>query len=414
MVTPEKTLGPDFTKVWSASLLTNLSDGVLKLAAPLLAVTLTQNPILISLLSALALLPWLLFAIPIGAYVDRVDRKKALVQGNLVRSIAGMALSFAIWRDVVSIWVLLVLVFIIGMCEVLVDTTSQSVLPQILDKSHYERGNSRLQISEVIIAQFIGSPLSGFLYAIAIGLPFLFSTAGFTFAAIFLSVITFHKQINVSRIDGENVKTGGLREDIVFAVKFILGHEAIRTIVLITTSIGFFYSFSTAIAPLFILNELNVKPSFFGVIFAVEGVGALLGSALTPRISQRVGRGRALGLSLAFSASTVIGMGVSPNVYAFMGASVLMGFTISIWTILIVSVYQTLIPAHLFGRIHGARRTLVWGLMPIGSILGGIVATLGLRFPFVIGGCIATMIAIASYRLVEQIGNQTMEWSDSH
>ena len=83
-------LGHDFSRIWSASLITNLVDGVLRLAAPLLAVSLTEDPILIGALTALGLLPWLFFAIPIGAIVDRVDRRKSLVLGNSLRAVIAL------------------------------------------------------------------------------------------------------------------------------------------------------------------------------------------------------------------------------------------------------------------------------------------------------------------------------------
>lgn len=217
-------LGSDFSRIWSASLITNLADGVLKLAAPLLAVSLTEDPVLIGLLSALSLLPWLFFAIPIGVYVDRTDRRRALIQGNILRSIVGIVLAFAIAEDFINIWILLSAIFFIGICEVLVDTTSQSVLPQILDRSEFEKGNSRLQISEVIVAQFVGSPLSGFLYAIAIGLPFFFSTAGFFVAALVIAVLPFKKEL--SSINPHDVKKEkmGILGDIKFAL-FYLSRE---------------------------------------------------------------------------------------------------------------------------------------------------------------------------------------------
>lgn len=412
MTTQKTSLGPDFNKIWTTSLLTNLADGVLKLAAPLLAVSLTHNPVLVSLLSALAMLPWLFFAIPIGAYVDRVDRRRALVIGNAVRSIVGFVLSFMVLRDLMTIWVLLTAVFVIGVCEVLVDTTSQATLPQILNSSQFERGNSRLQISEVIVAQFAGSPLSGLLYATSIALPFFFATTGFVLAALLLTLVTFQNQMSLPKVESQ-VESKSLWEDVKFGLGFIAKNQAIRTIVLITTSIGFFYSFSTAVAPLFILKELKVAPSFFGVIFAVQGLGALSGSALAPTISEKFGRGRALAINLAVSASTVILMGISPNVLFFMISSMAMGFSISIWNILLMSVYQSLIPRHLFGRIHGARRTLVWGLMPLGSIIGGIVATNGLRTPFVIGGSIATLIAVMNMKRIVQIGDYSLSESSN-
>ena len=402
-------LGKDFSRIWSASLITNLVDGVLKLSAPLLAVSLTQDPILIGLLSALGLLPWLFFAIPIGALVDRIDKRKALVLGNFGRSALALFVAFSISQEFITIWILLVCVFLFGICEVLVDTTSQSVLPQILDKSNFERGNSRLQISEVIVAQFVGSPLSGFLYAIAIALPFYFSTTGFFLAAVLLALFPFHTDVNPVHEEDVGKERLGLMGDIRFALNYLYQDKRIFSIVVITTSIGFFYALSTAVAPLFILKELNVAPSYFGVVLAIQGIGALAGSVMAPLASAKLGRGRALALNLFLASLMVIFTGLAPNAYVFVAIAVVMGFTISVWNILLMSLYQSLIPAHLYGRIHGARRTIVWGLMPIGSLLGGVVAIGGLRLPFLIGGAVATLISILAFRKVVQIGQESVE-----
>ncbi len=285
-------LGADFNRIWNASLITNLADGVLRLAAPLYAITLTQDPVLISLLSALSLLPWLFFAIPIGAIVDRIDRQKALVIGNVVRSIVATISAYLIFVEQMTIWLLLIGIFFIGLCEVLVDTTSQAVLPQILQSNQLERGNSRLNTSEVIVAQFVGTPLSGILYAVTFSLPFFFSGGGFIVAALIIAIFPFHTSLNL---------------------------------------------------PLTIIT----------------------------------------------------------------------GATISVWNILLMSCYQSLIPKELFGRIHGARRTIVWGLMPIGSIIGGFIARGGLRLPFLIGGFISIVVVIISFKRVIEIGDESLEANNS-
>ena len=402
-------LGHDFSRIWSASLITNLVDGVLRLATPLLAVSLTEDPILIGALSALGLLPWLFFAIPIGAIVDRVDRRKALVLGNLLRALIAFFIAFAVLQGFINIWLLLISVFFFGICEVLVDTTSQSVLPQILDKSNYERGNSRLQISEVIVSQFAGAPLSGFLYAVSIALPFYFSTTGFILAGLLILLFPFEREIN-ARKEGEVGQAKlGLKGDIKFALNYLYQDKQIFSIVVITTSLGFFYSLSNAIAPLFILKELNVSPAMFGVVLAIGGIGALIGSIAAPMASKYLGRGRALAINVFLASLLVIFIGLSPNAYFFVVVSVLIGFTISVWNILLMSLYQSLIPPELYGRIHGARRTIVWGLMPIGSLLGGVIARGGLRLPFLIGGAIATLISLFSYKQIRRIGDLSAE-----
>ena len=405
-------LGHDFSRIWSASLITNLVDGVLRLAAPLLAVSLTEDPILIGALSALGLLPWLFFAIPIGAIVDRVDRRKALVLGNSLRAVIALFIAFAVSQGFINIWLLLISVFFFGICEVLVDTTSQAVLPQILDKSNYERGNSRLQISEVIVSQFAGAPLSGLLYAVSIALPFFFSTTGFILAGLLILLFPFERAINVRKEGDAGQAKLGLKGDIKFALNYLYQDKQIFSIVVITTLLGFFYSLSNAIAPLFILKELNVSPALFGVVLAIQGVGALAGSIAAPMVSKYLGRGKALAINVFFASLLVIFIGLSPNAYFFVAVSVLIGFTISVWNILLMSLYQSLIPPELYGRIHGARRTIVWGLMPIGALLGGVIARGGLRLPFLIGGSIATLIAFFSYKHIKRIGDLSAEIPD--
>jgi MFS family permease len=402
-------LGHDFTRIWSASLITNLVDGVLRLAAPLLAVSLTEDPILIGALTALGLLPWLFFAIPIGAIVDRVDRRKALVLGNSLRAVIALFIAFAVSQDFINIWLLLIAVFLFGICEVLVDTTSQAVLPQILDKSNFERGNSRLQISEVIVSQFAGAPLSGLLYAVSIALPFFFSTTGFILAGLLILLFPFEREINVRKEGDAGQEKLGLKGDIKFALNYLYQDKQIFSIVVITTLLGFFYSLSNAIAPLFVLKELKVSPALFGVVLAIQGVGALAGSIAAPMVSKYLGRGKALAINVFFASLLVIFIGLSPNAYLFVAMSVLIGFTISVWNILLMSLYQSLIPPELYGRIHGARRTIVWGLMPIGALLGGVIARGGLRLPFLIGGSIATLIASFSYKHIKRIGDLSVE-----
>jgi len=402
-------LGKDFSRIWSTSLITNLVDGPDSGKIPLLAVSLTEDPVLIGLLGALGLLPWLFFAIPIGAIVDRVDRKKAFVLGNLIRSVIVLFIAFAVSQDFINIWILLICVFLFGICEVLVDTTAQAVLPQILDKSNFEKGNSRLQISEVIVAQFAGSPLSGLLYAISIALPFYFSTTGFLLAAIIIALTSFQKNLNPEKSEDEKEEKLGLIGDIKFALNYLYKDKEIFAIVTITTSIGFFYSLSNAIAPLFVLKELNVAPALFGVTLAIQGMGALLGSVMAPMASKALGRGKALALNLFLASVMIVFTGLAPNVYVFVAITVVIGFTISVWNILLMSLYQSLIPANLYGRIHGARRTIVWGLMPIGSVIGGFIAKGGLRLPFLIGGAIATLISVLAYRRIVQVGDASVD-----
>jgi MFS family permease len=142
-------------------------------------------------------------------------------------------------------------------------------------------------------------------------------------------------------------------------------------------------------------------------VLAIMGIGALGGSIAAPIISRRIGRGLALAIHLSISTVVMFLAGVVPNIYFFVGFGLIGAFSISVWNILLMSLYQSLIPTALYGRIHGARRTIVWGLMPIGSVFGGFIAREGLRLPYLIGGSIAMLIAARSFKQIVSIGKES-------
>lgn len=405
-----KSLGPAFNRMWGSSLLSNLADGVLLVAAPLLAVTLTKSPVLISAISALVMLPWLLFAIPIGALVDRFDRRFLLAGANAIRFVVAALIALSIATNTITIYLLLIATFLIGICEVIADTTSQSLIPQILDKSQFERGNSRLQISETVIQGFVGTPISGFLYAVAIYLPFVINSLGFLIAAALAASIPV-KFLQDIRSEENAEKRSNFIGEMKFGIQYLFNDKQLLRLVVTTASIGLCYSMAMSTIILFILNELNLKPSLFGLALTIQGSGAILGALLAPKLSTKFGRSRVMAVCIFLSSLLMLLQGLSPNIYIFIALATIASFTISNWNILLMATYQSVIPAHLFGRIHGTRRTLVWGLMPFGSLLGGFIATGGLRLPLLIGGTIATVIALFSSRFLLHVGEESSKES---
>lgn len=386
---------------------TNLADGLLKVAAPLLAVTLTDSPFLISLMSALVMLPWLFFAIPIGGLVDRVDRRLALACANATRFLITAVVALLIAMDAISIYWLFVATFVIGICEVLVDTTSQSLIPQVVEEKNLDRANSRLQVSETVIQEFIGAPISGLLYSIAIVIPFIANSTGFVIATILVLLVPPQLVKDLKKSSVRNEST--FKKDLYIGLKFMFAHKRIRKIVFITTSIGFFASLSSATAVLFIIKVLEVPTRSFGLVMAIHGAGGVLGGLLAPKLSSRWGRGPVMAISITTTCLSMIATGFAPNVYLFVIFGFAIAFFITNWNILLMASYQTMIPNELFGRVHGARRTFVWGLMPIGSLVGGWIATMNLRLPFIVGGLGATLICLASFRFIYLLDTAQLE-----
>ena len=397
-------MSPAFNRLWAGSIVSNLADGVLIAAAPLLAITLTDSTVLISIIGAMVMLPWLLFAMPIGVMVDRVDRRFILAGSNAIRSAAVGVVALGIATGHVTIYWLILAGFIIGVCEVATDTTAQSLIPQILDKELYEKGNSRLQISETVIQGFIGSPLSGFLYALAIWLPFFINSIGYAVATMLALSIPIQYLQDV-RTESAAEKKPHFIEDIKFGIKYLYNHKVLRRLVLTTATIGVCYSMGTATMVLFIIKELELAPKYFGVILTIQGLGALLGAIVAPKASKKFGRSIMMTLGITLSSVVLLLQGFAPNIYIFVALATSGGFAISQWNILLMATYQTVIPNELYGRIHGTRRTLVWGMMPVGSLIGGVLAHFSLRLPMYVGGVIASVIALASINFFLSVAN---------
>jgi MFS family permease len=177
--------------------------------------------------------------------------------------------------------------------------------------------------------------------------------------------------------------------------------------------LGFFYSLSTSTLILFITETLDLPTQYFGLLLAGAGSGAVLGGILTATLSKRFGRGAVLAVAIFVSSITVLFQGIAPNYWVYGAIGFISSFTITNWNILLMSCYQVLIPSELYGRIHGARRTFVWGVMPIGAFLGGVIAHSGLRLPLIIGGIATTLISLSAFSFVYRLGNQTSQGDHS-
>lgn len=394
---------PSFNKLWSASAASNVADGLLKTAAPLLAVTLTKDPFWISTIAAVAMLPWLLFAIPIGGFVDRINRRHLLAIANTIRLSAVGILAFTVGFDLITLPILLLTTFLFGIGEVLYDTTIQAMIPEVLDADQLERGNARLEVTAISLGEFFGVPLSGLLFAVSIALPFWFGALGVALAVVLVLLIPAGystRAVAAASEAGDEGVRGKFWADIRFGIQYLYRDKTLLKLVLLTSAIGFFFAASSSTMVLFLTETLRAPLALFGVLLAVPAIGALLGSMLAPKISQRFGRTRIMALALLSSSALVVVQGFATNYWVFAALVGLSTAVVTSWNILLMSTYHQIIPSELFGRIHGTRRTLVWGLMPIGSLVGGLLASADLRLPFFVGGAVCSLLALLGYRFV--------------
>ena len=293
--------------------------------------------------------------------------------------------------------------FLIGTADVFNDTALQSLIPTILPKDKLERGNSRFQLSDTVLQQFIGLPIGAALFVISAFVPFGLNALGFVIAAVLLALIPRTQIAKLVVADDRPSFKVQMSE----GIRFLLNDKKILRLVIATSLIGFGFNIAGATTVLFLTETLKVPEATFGLVMLAGGVGGLVGALVAPRASKRYGRGTVLAWAIALTSLFELATGLSPDVYVFMVLGFLIGFVIAGWNVLLMSVYHSLIPNEVFGRVHGARRTLVWGMMPIGAVVGGAIAKFDLRFTFYVGGAFALIVAIHSFRFIRQLGNSS-------
>jgi MFS family permease len=159
-------------------------------AAPLLALSLTNDPRLIAGVSFATGLPWLVLTLPAGVYIDRFNRKHLMVIVNAIRTVLYSIIAYSAWQGSLTIWSFMIILLGVGCCEVIFDMSAQAFLPAIVPAELLEKANGRLYTAEVIANSFIGLPLGAWAFVAAIGVPFGANAASFALAAVLVSTIS--------------------------------------------------------------------------------------------------------------------------------------------------------------------------------------------------------------------------------
>jgi MFS family permease len=392
-------LGRNFHKALVASAFANLADGVFQVALPLLAVQLTRSPLLIAGVNLAARLPWLL-ALVAGALADRLDRRQTMVRVNLVRTVLLAGLALAVVTDLATLPMLYAVALLLGMAETLFDTSAQSLLPAIVAREDLTRANSRLFAVELVANTFVGPPLGGLLaaagLAVAMGAPAVAYLAG----AGCLALIAGGFRATGAAPAG----TTRLRDEIAEGAGFVWRHPVLRplAIMLGVQNMAFAAVFSVFVLFAVEPGPMGLSKAGYGILLATLGVGSLLGTWLAVPGERRLGPVRILVLSVVLSAASLVTylLTTSP---VLVGASLAVsGVAMVLWNVVTVSLRQRITPDRLLGRMNAAYRLVGWGTMPIGALLGGVLAEwLGLRPAFLVAALI-TLATLAGFRWVTE------------
>jgi MFS family permease len=388
----------DFLRLWSAQTISQFGSQISQLALPLAAIlVLDATAFEVALLGTVEFLPFLLFALPAGVWVDRLRRKPILVLGDLGRALALASIPLMYALDALTIWQMYAVGFVAGVCTVFFDVAYQSYLPSLIERSHLVEGNSKLEISRSG-AQLAGPGLAGTLVG-AITAPY----------AILLDAISFiGSAALVFRIrSAETVpaptEKPSMRRELMEGLRYLLGHRFWRPLAITVAVSNFFNTLAFSIFLVYAVRELDLSAEVIGLVLAVANVGWLAGAVSASRLSARLGVGTTLvGAAVLFGPSLLlVPLAPQSQPIPFLVAGLILAtFGGIVFNVTGISFQQAVTPDRMLGRLNASRRFIVWGVIPLGSLAGGTLASqIGLRetlFVGAIGGSLAFLPLLLS------------------
>jgi MFS family permease len=415
-------LGAPFWRLWSAGVVNNLGDGALTIGVGLLATTITHDPRLIAVVSAASMLPWLLLTLPAGVLVDRIDRIRAIRTAQFAQAAAMSVLTLLTALHVIDVPALAVLAFLVTAGDVVFSIASQSVLPQIVRAPQLVRANSLSYLGQTISYSFVGQSLGGVLFATSSALPFGVEAASYLASAGLLTGLRPRRDTTTvtpagpssDQAPGDAARLsplGRMWADTVEGVRWLRGHRLLRTLAVVLGVNTFANQMAMTILVLFATQTLGVSRTAYGWVVAAFAIGGVLGGLVNNRIVRRLGSFVALVIALAANAICYAAAGLAPNGYVVGGLLAVVGLSVTVWNVVSVSLRQRLVPPELLGRVNSVYRLLGWGLMPVGALVGGLLAHwLGLRAPFLVaGGLRLAMLLVAAPVLLPALRRRAPE-----
>jgi MFS family permease len=366
----------DFLKLWTGQSISEVGSQVSQLAIPwLAAVGLHASPFAFSLLGVFGFLPFILFALPAGVWVDRLRRRQILIVGDSARAVL-LTLIPILWAaGVLRIWHLLVLQFVIGIFTVFFDVAYQSYLPSLVEREHLIEGNSKIQLT-VSVAQIGGPSLSGVLIGfITAPYAIVADAVSFVVSSVFMLRMEHRETLPEHREGEERPK---MWPQVKEGLDWVVGHPWLRYIASYTATSNFCTSVLFAIFLLYALRSLGLSSIALGATFAVGSAGSITGALLANRLQRRLGVGPTIVGTAVFGSFGGILYPLAPHSFPLpflMLGQAIFGLGAVAYNITQVSLRQAITPERLQGRMNAAMRWIVWGTIPLGTLTGGLIAT---------------------------------------
>lgn len=393
-------LGRDFRWLWASSVVTNVGDGVLLAAGPLLVTTLTREPLAVALAVFLQQLPWVLLGVPAGAIIDRVDRRRLTIVVDLVRMAVLGLLAVTIASGTVTLPIIFVAMFLIGTAETFADNAASALVATRVPREHLGIANARLSGSAIVTNQLAGPPIGALLFGIGTAIPFALDAICALAGAVFIARMAPKAW---ARPDGPRRH---IRHEIAEGFTWLWRHPPVRTLALTIFAFNVTFWAPYSVYVLLATERLGLDAFGFGLLITVAAFGGLVGSVSYGALERRFALATLMRAGLLIETTThlVLAVTTSPSIAA--GIMLLFGVHEVVWGTTSTTVRQRMIPPSLMGRVTSVYMLANVGGAAIGSLIGGVIAQrFGVTAPFWFGFVGSSIVLVVIWRSLAEIAH---------
>ncbi|WP_344922749.1 MFS transporter [Streptosporangium oxazolinicum] len=398
-------LGPAYHRLWLATALSNLGDGIRMAALPLLAAVMSSDPVVVAGVAVAGQSPWLIFGLFAGAIVDRYDQRRLTVLVDVARVLLLLVLVVALASGVAGVALVYAVAFACGVGETLRDTATATLLPPLVSDADLDRANGGLVNAEVAGNELVGPPLGGYLFGVALVLPFAVNGSALALAA---ALVFSLPNVFAHKAASSFTSKRQIAADTRAGLRWLARHRRLRTLVVLGALFALMDSVWFPIFVLYVDQILGLPAWAYGGLLGVGAVGGLAGGYLAARLTRSIGSTAVLTSCLMCAAAGQLMLGLTTSASVAAAGLVMTSGAFGVWAVAARTLRQRLTPPELLGRISSASMTIVMGAAPLGALAGGFIAVgWGLTAPILTGVpvlAVSALVCHLTFRERDELG----------
>ncbi len=327
------------------------------------------------ILGVVRFLPWILFTLPAGVWVDRMRRRPILIGADVARAVLLASIPIAFLGGWLTIWQVYVVSFLAGTLEVFFDIAYQSYLPSIVERDELVEGNSKLELSRAA-SSVIGPTVAGFLIeAVRAPIAIFFDALSYLGGVLFIALIRRGEPPPPPHDPAEG-KRPSMWQEARAGLGYVARSPYLRNIAACTGTLNLFGNIGGVLLLLYLVEELGLSAGTLGLILAIGNIGVLLGALTGGRLAKAFGIGPTIVATAALSGVALVFIPLAPRDDPFwflVIGGMIAGFTTVAYNVNQVGLRQAITPDRMMGRMNATMRLIVWGTIPIGALIGGFL-----------------------------------------